>query len=50
MALTIENASIGYDANNLRSTLNNIHNNCVETTKSALKTNLDELRTAIDDC
>ena len=27
MALTIETASIGYDANNLRSTLNNIHNN-----------------------
>ena len=41
MALTIETASIGYDANNLRSTLNNIHNNCVESTKSALKTNLD---------
>ena len=50
MALTIENASIGYDANNLQSTLNNIHNNCVESTKTALKTNLDELRTAIDEC
>ena len=50
MALTIETASIGYDANNLQSTLNSIHNNCVESTKSALKTNLDELRTAIDNC
>ena len=50
MALTIENASIGYDANNLQSTLNNIHNNCVESTKTALKTNLDELRIAIDEC
>lgn len=50
MALTIENASFGYDANNLQSTLNNIHNNCVESTKSALRTNLDELRTAIDNC
>ena len=50
MALTIENATIGRDANNLQSTLNHIHNNCVETTKSALKTNLDELRTAVDNC
>lgn len=50
MALTIETATIGYDANNLQSTLNHIHNNCVESTKSVLKTNLDELRTAVDQC
>lgn len=50
MALTIEGAQIGYDANNMQSTLNNIHNNCVERTKTALKTNLDTLRTSVDAC
>lgn len=50
MALTIEGAQVGYDANNMQSTLNHIHNNCVEHTKSTLRTNLDTLRTSIDTC
>lgn len=50
MGLTIEGASIGYDSNAKTTTLNNIHNNCVEHTKSALRTQLDTLRTAVNAC
>ena len=37
MALNIEGATIGFDANNLQSTLNHIQNNCVNNAKNALK-------------
>ena len=50
MALTIENATIGYDANNLQSTLNHIHNNCVVHAKNSLKTSMDTLRSSVDEC
>ena len=50
MALNIEGATIGFDANNLQSTLNHIQNNCVNNAKNALKRNMDTLRSAVDDC
>ena len=50
MALNIEGATIGFDANNLQSTLNHIHNNCVVNAQNSFKRNMDTLRTAVDEC
>jgi uncharacterized protein YukE len=50
MALTIENASVGYDENNLSKTLSNVHNNCVIEAKTELRNKLSELNSAVNDC
>lgn len=48
--LTIENATIGYDQNNLATTLDHIHNDCVERAKTEMRTQLDTLRTEVHAC
>lgn len=50
MALTIENASVGYDENNLSKTLSNVHNDCVIRAKSELRNNLSNLNSSVNDC
>ena len=50
MALNLGKASIGYDENSMISTLNKVHNNCVITTKTALRTNLRQLRDEVHAC
>ena len=50
MALTIEGASIGYDENQMMTTLSNVHNNCVISTKNALRNNLAQLRDSVHAC
>lgn len=50
MALNIEGAQYGFDANKLQSTLNHVHNNCVVHTKNTLRRSMDTLRTALDSC
>lgn len=50
MALNMEGASIGYDENQMMATLSNVHNNCVIATKSALRTNLAQLRDEVHAC
>ena len=44
MALDIDGASIGYDQGNMISTLNHVHNNCVQSAKNALRANIANLR------
>ena len=50
MALGIDGATIGYDQNQMLATLNNVHNNCVNRTKTALRTNLEQLRLEVHAC
>lgn len=50
MALTIEGATIGYDENSMRTTLNNVHNDCVTAAKNALRSNLSTLREEVHAC
>ena len=50
MALNIDGASIGYDENQMASTLNHVHNNCVIATKNALRANLAQLRQEVHAC
>lgn len=48
MALNIENASFGYDANNLQQAINNLNTKCVTSTIASIKTGLAELRRSVD--
>lgn len=50
MALNIENAKVGYDENSMVTTLNNVHQNCVTRSKSALHTELATLRDEVHNC
>lgn len=50
MALNIENAKVGYDENSMITTLNNVHQNCVTRSKSALHTELATLRDEVHKC
>lgn len=50
MALTIEGASHGYDENNMVTTLEHVHNNCVQEAKTALRNNLAQLNNSVNDC
>ena len=50
MALDISGASIGYDEGNMISTLNHVHNNCVQFAKNALRANIATLRTEVHAC
>lgn len=50
MALSIDGATIGYDQNQMITTLNNVHNNCINRTKTALRTNLAQLRDEVHAC
>lgn len=50
MALNIEGATVGYDENNMVSTLNHVHNDCVVAAKTALKNNLSKLNDTVNAC
>ena len=50
MALNIEGASIGFNENQMITTLNNVHHNCVELTKGALRMSLGTLRDSVNEC
>ena len=50
MALEIEGASIGYDSNNLQSTLMDIHTDCIIKAQNELRTNLKDLNDALNEC
>lgn len=48
MALTIDKASIGFDANGMQQALNNINVNVIEATKNAMTNNMGSLRESVD--
>lgn len=49
MALTIENATVGYDANGIEQLLNNINTNVVEESHNKLGGGLNDLETTIEE-
>ena len=50
MALNIDGATIGYDANSMATTLDHIHNNCVVEAQNSLRTNMATLRESVHAC
>lgn len=50
MALGIDGASIGYDQNNMQSTLNRIENDCVNQAKQSLRNQISQLRDEVHNC
>lgn len=48
MALNINNATIGYDANEVQTALNNIRTDVIGATQDALRQNMNSLREAVD--
>lgn len=50
MSLTIENATHGYDNSNVLSTLEHVHNDCVQHAKDQLRANIEGLRTEVHAC
>lgn len=48
MALTIENATLGYDSNGIEKAIRDINGNYIEKVCSDLNRNLDNLKTTID--
>ena len=46
--LNIENATIGFDANNIQTALNNLNTHVIQDAVTALKANLSELRSSVD--
>lgn len=48
MAVNIESATFGYDANNLQQAINNLNAQCITTTATSIKFGLSELRGAVD--
>ncbi|MBQ6841578.1 MAG: hypothetical protein IJO63_05665 [Bacilli bacterium] len=48
MALNIENATIGYNANEVQNALNNLNTKCIEDTKSTMRTRMSDLRSTVD--
>lgn len=48
MALTIENASIGFDANNIQEALNNLNTNVIRNTIIAMNQSMSTLREFVD--
>ena len=49
MALTIQGADIGYDANEVQTALNNVHAQVIEEAKSQLRQQLAQLDTSVDE-
>lgn len=50
MSLTIENATHGYDNSNMKSTLEHVHNDCVQHAKDAMRLNIEGLRKDVRAC
>ena len=50
MALDISRASVGYNANQMKKTLNHIESNCVLAAKKSLRSNIQGLRTEVHKC
>ena len=48
MALTIEGASIGFDANEIQALLNDMNTKCIQDTISKMNTGMSDLRNAVD--
>ncbi len=48
MALNIEGATIGVDANNIQTALNNLNTKCIEDTINKMTTSMDQLRQSVD--
>lgn len=48
MALTIENASMGFDANNVQTALNNLNTRVIQDTINAMNKSMSDLVTAVD--
>lgn len=48
MALNIENATIGFDANNIQEALNNLNTKCIQDTITKMNQSMDKLRTSVD--
>lgn len=48
MALNIENATIGFDANNIQEALNNLNTKCIQDTITKMNQSMDRLRTSVD--
>ncbi len=48
MALSIENATFGYDANGLQQAINNLNLKCVTETISAINGGMADLRSSVD--
>ena len=48
MALNIENATIGFDENNVEKSLNNLNVRCIGETIDLMKTSYMNLQTAVD--
>lgn len=49
MAVNIDNATFGYDSNQLQKAINNLNVRCITATIASIKTGLSELRGAVDD-
>ena len=49
MALTIQGATIGFDANEVQTALNNIHTQVIEEAKGQLRQQLTQLYTSVDE-
>lgn len=48
MALTIENATMGFDANNVQTALNNLNTHVIQDAINAMNKAMSDLRTATD--
>ena len=48
MALNIEGATLGFDANNVQAAINSLNTEVIENTKVTMNQKLSELRTAVD--
>lgn len=49
MALTIENSTIGFDANNVEKALNNLNTEVIQATISQLNRSMSDLRSTVDE-
>lgn len=49
MALTIQGATIGYDANEVQTALNNIHTQVIEEAQNQLRQQLTQLDASVDE-
>lgn len=48
MALTIEGATIGFDANEIQALLNDMNTKCIEATINKMSQGMSDLRTTVD--
>lgn len=48
MALNIENATIGFDVNNVETALNNLNTRCIQDTIAKMNSSMQQLREYVD--